>query len=155
MPRRQLRCGAAALGVIAAVLVFASGCAQKDWIDRTLVTVDVSGVWTGSLATLDGQPMVSLDIRLDLQQKAAKVTGYFLTGRYLSTNPRGATNIEGSVANDVLTFEVARLLIGELTIDGEEMKGSGLFQTPSGGSRPVTITLRRVEVPTPTGSQPR
>jgi len=28
----------AALGVIAAAVVFASGCAQKDWIDRTLVT---------------------------------------------------------------------------------------------------------------------
>jgi len=33
----------AVLGVIAAALVFASGCAQKDWIDRTLVTTDVSG----------------------------------------------------------------------------------------------------------------
>jgi hypothetical protein len=33
----------AALGVIAAAVVFASGCAQKDWIDRTLVTVDVTG----------------------------------------------------------------------------------------------------------------
>src|SRR5215468_11215122 len=28
-------------------LVFASGCAQKDWIDRTLVTVDVTGTWYG------------------------------------------------------------------------------------------------------------
>ena len=26
------------------------GCAQKDWIDRTLVTVDVTGVWEGTQA---------------------------------------------------------------------------------------------------------
>ena len=48
------------------VMVSASGCAKTDRIDRTLVTVDVSGVW-GS--------MVSHEIRLDLQQKATKVTG--------------------------------------------------------------------------------
>jgi len=29
--------------VIVVAVVFASGCAQKDWIDRTLVTVDVTG----------------------------------------------------------------------------------------------------------------
>ena len=33
----------AAWVVIGVALVFASGCAQKDWIDRTLVTVDVTG----------------------------------------------------------------------------------------------------------------
>lgn len=34
------------------VLAIAStiGCAQKDWIDRTLVTVDVTGVWEGTQA---------------------------------------------------------------------------------------------------------
>ena len=26
------------------------GCAQKNWIDRTLVTVDVTGVWEGTQA---------------------------------------------------------------------------------------------------------
>ena len=35
----------AALGVIAAAWVFASGCARPDWIEQTLVTVDVTGVW--------------------------------------------------------------------------------------------------------------
>jgi hypothetical protein len=48
---------------------------KTDWIDRTLVTENVSGVWTGSMVTLDGQPMVSLEVRLELQQKATKVTG--------------------------------------------------------------------------------
>ena len=44
----------AALGVITAALVFTSGCAQKDWIERTPVTVAWSGVpggpATGNLA---------------------------------------------------------------------------------------------------------
>ncbi len=32
------------------VLVIASGCAQRaDWIESTLVTVDVTGRWTGEL----------------------------------------------------------------------------------------------------------
>jgi hypothetical protein len=33
--------------LIAAALVFASGCTKTDWIDRTLVTVDVTGTWCG------------------------------------------------------------------------------------------------------------
>ena len=60
--------------------------------------------------------------------------------------------IDGSVANDVFTFTDARTsMTGELTVDGDEMKGNGLV----GNSRRVTITLRRVEVPTPTSSPPR
>jgi len=51
----------AALGVIAAALVFASGCAQKDWIDRTLVTVDVTGTRVGSLGP--GLREMSLELK--------------------------------------------------------------------------------------------
>jgi len=61
----------AALGIIAAAFVFASGCAQKDWIDRTLVTVDVTGVWQGAFVT----PGYSGDMELVLEQRGAKVTG--------------------------------------------------------------------------------
>jgi len=63
-----------------------------------------------------------------------------------------ASTIEGSVANDVFTFGVARAIVtGELTIDGDEMKGVGIIAQ----SGRVTITLRRVEVPTPTSTPPR
>ena len=31
--------------LIATTLVGGSGCAKTDWIDRTLVTVDVTGSW--------------------------------------------------------------------------------------------------------------
>ena len=105
------------------------------------------------MVSLDGQPMISFEARFDLQQKAAKVTGSFQTTSYpVGTDNRGPSTIKGSIANDVLTFAVARsILIGELTIDGDEMKGNGLV----GNSRRVSITLRRVEVPTPTSSPPR
>jgi hypothetical protein len=36
------------VGLLAMVtLAFGSACAKQDWIDRTLVTVDVTGVWEG------------------------------------------------------------------------------------------------------------
>jgi len=138
---------------VATALVLVSGCAQQDWIDRTLVTVDVSGVWTGSAATLDGQPSFNLHLRLDLRQKAAKVTGFLLTPIGMEKDTRGdAWPIEGNVTNDVFTFEAARAIVtGELTVDADEMKGVGVI----GQGRRVTITLRRVEVTAPAGSPPR
>ena len=78
----------AALGVIAVAVVLTSGCAQKDWIDRTVVTVDVTGVWEGRLimpeASWSGdfvcdRPIAteaspSGNVALVLQQQGAKVT---------------------------------------------------------------------------------
>jgi hypothetical protein len=40
--------------LIAATLAVGSGCARKDWIDRTLVTEDVTGTWYRSLGGLGG-----------------------------------------------------------------------------------------------------
>ena len=64
---------------VATALVLGS-CVRQDWIDRTLVTADVSGVWTGSAVSLDGQPMISIDMRLELKQQATKVTGSLQSG---------------------------------------------------------------------------
>ena len=78
MTRRQLRCGAAALGVVAAALVFACGCVkQQDWIDRTLVTVDVTGAWYGTTTGLGTSVAESgtQELWLDLEQAGSKVTG--------------------------------------------------------------------------------
>jgi hypothetical protein len=36
--------------LIAATLAVGSGCAKTDWIERTLVTVDVTGTWSGRSA---------------------------------------------------------------------------------------------------------
>jgi hypothetical protein len=35
--------------LLTTLLTLNAGCAQKDWIDRTLVTVDVTGNWSGSV----------------------------------------------------------------------------------------------------------
>ena len=69
----------AAWVVIGVALVLASGCAQKDWIDRTLVTENVKGGWAGSL----GGGGCYREVRLVLEQDGAKVTGlatFFGTG---------------------------------------------------------------------------
>ena len=34
--------------LIAATLAIGSGCARPDWIESTLVTVDLTGVWQGT-----------------------------------------------------------------------------------------------------------
>ena len=35
-------------------LVLAAGCARSDWIESTLVTVDVTGRWTGTWSAPGG-----------------------------------------------------------------------------------------------------
>ena len=57
---------------IGLVLLIAAGCAQRaDWIEGTLVTVDVTGWWVGrySGGSLDG------DVYMALRQIGPKATG--------------------------------------------------------------------------------
>ncbi len=110
--------------LIAAVLAFSSGCARSDWIDRTLVTVDVTGVWQGSMTSWDGQPAIDEEVSFELQQKGPNVTGYFKThGRWSSQSTRTSGPIEGSVSGDVFRFKrTDGPHTGELTVSGEEMK---------------------------------
>jgi hypothetical protein len=128
--------------VLAAIVVTALGCARTDWIDRTLVTESVTGAWAGTMISPDG-PSVGQTIRLELQQEGPRVTGYVRGGFVGSiSSPRGSTSIEGNVAGDVFRFKDERgTLTGELTISGDEMRGSGTI----GNSRPVTFNLRRVD----------
>jgi len=51
----------------------------------------------------------------------------------------------------VFTFEVTRQVTGELTVDGDEMKGHGVL----GQGRRIAITLRRADTPSPAASPPR
>jgi len=48
-------------------IVSTVACAQTDWIDRTLVTENVTGVWSGST---EGSP-VGLQVQLELRQQGA------------------------------------------------------------------------------------
>ena len=130
---------------VATALVLASGCAQKDWIDRTLVTENVTGVWFGSW----GGPSPR-ELCLELQQQGARVTG---TMRMLGTTQPGPYSgpIEGSVAGDTLTLKDPRNEYQiETTVEGETMTGRVVGPL---GVR--FISLRRTSPSTQPSSAPR
>jgi hypothetical protein len=134
--------------LIAATLLFALGCAKQDWIDRTLVTVDVRGVWDG---TLEGLGVGGGgEIRLELQQKGPTVTGQLrITGRQAGW-PMPAGPIEGRLVGDVFTFtDTRQSFTAELTVDGDEMKGHASSATQ------FKVSLRRVDPSSPPASPPR
>ena len=136
--------------LIAAALAFCSGCARSDWIDRTLVTVDVTGVWQGSMSSWDGAPSINEEVSFELKQQGPNVTGYF-RGRRAVGFSRQSGPIQGSVAGDVFRFdETTGSVTGELTVSGDEMKGQ---ITASG--RPLAIIVRRVGSSPPTSSPTR
>jgi hypothetical protein len=130
--------------LVVLALALGSGCARPDWIQQTLVTVDVTGAWVGStMPRLVGGS--SYEVRLELEQEGAKVKGNMVfIGTVGSTPPKGA--IEGSVAGDVFRFQqTTGSLVGEMTVSGDEMKGSMTIGTP------LPTTLRRID----TSSVPR
>jgi hypothetical protein len=107
----------ATVGVLmAATLLLGSGCAKSDWIDRTLVTVDVTGTWVG----VEG---VSTDTSFDLEQQGSTVKGVIRTTG--TTQMTSAGPISGTVAGDVFRFRDTRgNVVGELTVSGDEMSWS-------------------------------
>jgi hypothetical protein len=133
--------------LIVAVLVFSSGCVTRpDWIQATLVTADVTGVWQGTVPS----PVVGPVMRavLDLEQEGPKVKGKLET-----PNRRTSGALEGRVGGDVFHFKVINnageiAVTGELTVSGDEMEG--LVTVPTSTS-PTTqtarISLRRVAAP--------
>lgn len=95
-------------------------CAQRqDWIDRTLVTVDLTGVWRGTLTT----PGVNTyNVEITLAQRGAKVTGQL---RYDVFSDRSGP-VEGSVSGDVFHFSSLRgQPTGDLLVNENEMSGVG------------------------------
>jgi len=57
--------------ILVVALAFGSGCAGSDWIERTLFTVDVTGVWYGELRT----SVHRMELSIDLKQEGPKVEG--------------------------------------------------------------------------------
>jgi len=132
--------------ILVAVLVFGSGCARKDWIEQTLVTVDVTGVWIGSV----GVGNVAREIRLELEQQGPKVTGYVRRlGAGMGAYPLQLEGpLEGTVGGDVFSFRLTNAAgEGTMTVSGDEMKGY-----VSVGGR-VPISMRRVESSSASPSQ--
>ena len=127
---------------LAVAFVFGS-CARQDWIDRTLVTVDVTGVWEGRFTRTGGQagagPGIGGDIVFVLQQRGAKVTGEMKFSGASSTGSSSEVRIEGTVSGDTFSFHevTGPATRGEFQVNGEEMIGSMSRLTAQ------TATLRR------------
>ena len=128
--------------VVATTLVLdGCGCAKTDWIDRTLVTVDVTGTWSGTMmAAGSGGAGGVRDVVFELAQKGLTVKGT------MRVTPRGQApdTLEGTVAGDVFRFKDPRATWeGELTISGEEMAAppDTAFRAQYGG-RPVPVLTK-------------
>jgi hypothetical protein len=136
--------------LIAAALAFASGCARTDWIDRTLVTVDVTGTWSGGAQGMSASPSPG-DVVLELNQEGPTVKG---SVRSITALAGGSTMgpIVGTVTGDVFRFKQTNgSLEGELTVNGDEMTGQ--ITRPLTGAR--MFSLRRVEPSSRPASPPR
>lgn len=109
--------------VMATVLFIGSGCAHPDWIERTLVTVDVTGVWNGAAAVRGAGGVGNAQVRFDLQQEGPKVKGSIQAqtwGRFRS-GP-----IDGTITGDVFSFKQTndrQPLEGQFAVSGDEMTG--------------------------------
>ena len=122
--------------LIAATLLFATGCAKQDWIDRTLVTVDVTGTWEGAPA---GSGYGAF--QLSLEQHGSQVKGRVRHVGASQACVSVAGPLEGSVAGDVFSFKQTNASVtGEMRVRGDEMSGGG-----AGSCGQFQITLRRVK----------
>ena len=129
--------------LLVAALASGSGCATPpDWIQRTLVTVDVTGHWHG--ATLAGSAtQFKPEVWLDLQQEGPKVKGFIVWRDFEGSGSRRSNSpgsIEGTISGDVFSFkQTDGPRRGELKVRGDEMTG----EVSSGFSGPVI--LHRIE----------
>jgi hypothetical protein len=130
--------------LVAGAMVLSAGCASTDWIDRTLVTVDVTGTWQGST----DNAWVELVLE---QQGGPRVKGSWQVKGAKNMGNTFSGPIDGDVTGDFFRFRDSRgQLEGALTVSGGEMDGRVSFL---GSSRP--IILRLVDSPSPPGSPPR
>ena len=124
--------------ILVAALACGPGCAKPDWIQQTLVTADVTGVWVGGISR--GGNYGPVEVQLELEQQGPKVTGYF---RALPPYPPwGMVNgpIEGKVSGDKFTFQHTNgVLTGETTVNGDEMRIN------MAASHRIQAILRRVD----------
>jgi len=128
-------------GILVAALACGSGCARPDWIEQTLVTVDVTGTWQGGVGGTGGAGGASYEFFLE--QQGPKVKGSVRAyGATLMPGGSLSGPIEGTVAGDVFSFRQTNgALTGETTVSVFDMTGQVSFQ---GADR---ISLRRVNSP--------
>ena len=79
------------------------------------VTVDVTGVWRGTMTT---PGVAASNVVMTLEQRGAKVTGQL---KYEVFSELSGP-IEGTVSGDIFQFSSMRgIITGELLVNGEEM----------------------------------
>ena len=125
--------------ILVAVLTCGAGCAKSDWIQHTLVTVDVTGTWRSTEGPL---------VEFVLEQEGAKVTGS-MEWRRLTGAISGL--IDGTVAGDTFSFRMRNLdMAGDLTVSEDEMRGDVRGRPHEGVPMARTLVIvQRV------GSKPR
>ena len=101
------------------VLLIASGCARSDWIEGTLVTVDVTGRWTGVWAGSGGGGPFEMTLR----QTGPKARGdVSLPGGHVH---EFSGPILATINGDVVSFSMVNgRLRGEVTVAVDEMSGT-------------------------------
>ena len=102
--------------VMGLLVVVGSGCARPDWIENTLVTADVTGVWTGRWQSVE----------LNLTQSGPNVTGTLtMRSGANAAPPVTGVSIQGTVNGDVLRFNTTTIYNSfELVVNGDQMTGS-------------------------------
>jgi len=137
--------------VAALALALLGGCAKPDWIERTLVTADVTGTWSGS-----SNKGASYQFELVQSGPGVKGTEKRRGGGISATGGSGmlfwSGPVEGTVSGDVFRFSVTSadsVTRGELRVNGDEMSGE-----ISDGFGVSSITLRRVGAP-PSSTPPK
>ena len=127
--------------LVAAALATGSSCARSDWIDRTLVTVNVTGTWEGLFQAPTGPGKNTL--QLVLEQQGSRVKGALVrpgSDTYYCANAASGP-IDGTLAGDVFTFRQTNgVVVGELTVSGDEMSGD-----ITNGCGHGLVTLRRID----------
>ena len=126
--------------ILVTVLVFGSGCAKPDWIQQTLVTVDVTGTWLDTAGKLE----------LNLEQQGAKVTGSMVYLAGSASRVPGAIDGGGRRCVPIQANEWKQsTTTGEMTESGDEMTGNVRSVIGTRGQ----ATLRRLNSSAPPRSQ--
>jgi hypothetical protein len=119
---------------IVLLFVIATGCARRDWIESMLVTVDVTGTWSGEVKQVRGT--VRGRAELTLEQVGPNVKGLMTLTSPIQAANRRDMPVEGNVNGDVVRLSGIDGNL-ELVVKGEEMSGAWT------GIREWTVELRR------------
>src|SRR5258706_2548870 len=103
------------------ILLLAAGCARSDWIQGTLVTVDVTGVWSGEPAG-NSAPV---RMELTLQQAGSVVRGTVTLKGAQNSPPVENAPIEGTINGDVVRLSNVLFYNSfEIVVSRDQMSGS-------------------------------